>query len=61
MEREVEDEVKLPEAVRTTAAATSREEVVANPESSMQNETMLVVDDGLLENVDFDESLSQHI
>jgi hypothetical protein len=48
-------------AGRTTIAVTSREEVVANAKSSMLKETIPLVDDGLFENVHFDERLSQQI
>lgn len=61
MDGEVEGEVSTPGAVRTTTLATSRVDVVANAETSMWEEKQLVVDDDLLENVDFDESLSQQI
>jgi hypothetical protein len=47
MEREVEIEANTPEAVR------SREQVVANAESSVRKETMWVVDDELLEYIEF--------
>jgi hypothetical protein len=55
MKREVEVKMKTPEAVR------SREEVVADANSSTRKETTLVVDDGLLEGIDFDERLSKQI
>jgi len=55
----VEGNVTTPEAIRTTTAASSGDAVVARAESSMQTETMLLVDDGLTENTDFDERLSQ--
>jgi hypothetical protein len=60
-EQNVEDEINTQEVVRTTTAATSGKEVVADVEPSMQKGTMLVVDDGLLENIDFEEPLSQQI
>lgn len=58
---EVKGEVSTPGAVRTTTLATSRVDVVVNVETSMREEKQLVVRDDLLENVDFDESLSQQI
>ena len=50
-----EVEVNMPEAVR------GRNEVVADADSSMRKETTLIVDDGLLDDIDFDERLSQQI
>ena len=60
-EREMEAELDTPQAVRTTTATTNREQVALNAESIMRKETVLVVDDELLERVDFDERLSQQI
>lgn len=60
-EQNVEDEMDTQEVIRTTTAATSGIEVDADVEPSMRKGTMLVVDDGLLENVDFEERLSQQI
>jgi hypothetical protein len=60
-EREAKSKVHAPEAAGTITAATSREEAVVNAESSMRYEIMLVLDHGSLENVDFDERLSQQI
>jgi hypothetical protein len=63
--RSTEWEIKglgnTPEAVRTTTAGTYRENVLTNAKSSIRKETMSLVDDRLLENVDFDERLSQQI
>ena len=50
-----EVEVNTPEAVR------GRNEVVADADSSVRKETTLIVDDGLLDDIDFDERLSQQI
>lgn len=50
---EAEVEMSTPEAVR------GRKEVVANAYSSTRKETTLLVDDGSLDNIDFDERLSQ--
>jgi hypothetical protein len=55
MEQEVNIEVKTLEAVR------SREEVVVNAQWSVNEETVLVVDDELLQYTNFDECLSQQI
>lgn len=55
------DKINTQEVVRTTTAAISGKEVMADVEPSMRKGTMLVVDDGLLENVDFEERLSQQI
>jgi hypothetical protein len=60
-ERGVEGDMSTPEAVQNTTAASSRETVVANADSNMRKETVLVVHDGLLDNTDFDERLSQQI
>jgi hypothetical protein len=60
-EREVEGKLDTPQTFRTITAATDREEVVTIAESGMPDKTMLAVDSGLLENVDFDEPLSQQI
>jgi hypothetical protein len=60
-EQKLEGDVNAPEVVRTTTAVTSGEEVVANAKSSVLKETIPFVDEGLLENVDFDERLSQQI
>ena len=60
-EQKVEGDVNAPEVVRTTISVASGEEIVANAKSSGLKETILVVDEGLLENVDFDERLSQQI
>jgi hypothetical protein len=49
----VEGDVNTLEAVRSTTAASSREAVVANADSSIRKGTVLVVDDGLLENINF--------
>lgn len=59
--RDIEAAVHTPEASRTTATTNSREEVVTNVESSMRKEMMPLVDEGLFEDVDFDERLSQQI
>ena len=45
----------------TSEAVRGREDVVANAESSIAEKNVLVVDDGLLDNIDFDERLSQQI
>jgi hypothetical protein len=55
LEREAEVKMNTSEAVRV------REDVVANVESSIAKKNMSVVDDGLLDNTDFDERLSQQI
>jgi hypothetical protein len=55
LERDTEVKMNTPEAAR------GREEVVANAKSSIAKKDMLVVDDGLLNNIDFDERLSQQI
>jgi hypothetical protein len=55
LEREAEVKMNTSEAVR------GREDAVANAESSIAKKNMLVVDDGLLDNIDFDERLSQQI
>lgn len=60
-EQKVEGDVNAPEVVRTAIAVTSGEEVLTNAKSSGLKETILDVDEGLLENVDFDERLSQQI
>ena len=60
-EREVKGEVNMPEAVRTTTAATSEEEVLENAEASVRKETTLGIEDGSFKNVAFDERLSQEI
>jgi hypothetical protein len=60
-EREVKGKLDTPQTLRPTTAATGREEVVTIAESGMPNKTVLAVDSGLLENVDFDEPLSQQI
>lgn len=60
-EQNVEDKKTTQEVVRTTTAAISGKEVMADVEPSMRKGTMLVVDDGLLDNVDFEERLSQQI
>lgn len=60
-EREMEGELDTPQAVRTTTATTSREQVAVNSESTMRKETTQIVDDELLENVDSDDRLSQQI
>ena len=60
-EQNVEDEMNIQEVVRTTTVATSGNEVVADVDPSMRKGTLLVVDDGLLENVDFEERLGQQI
>ena len=58
-EREMEGELDMPQAVRTTTATSSKEQVAVIAESIMLKGMMQAVDDGLLENVDFDECLSQ--
>lgn len=58
-EREVEGEVTTPGAAPNTTAAASGKVVVSNAEASPRKETTVVVDYGLLENLDFDERLSQ--
>jgi hypothetical protein len=55
LEREAEVKMNTSEAIR------GREDVVANAESSIAKKNVLVVDDGLLDNIDFDERLSQQI
>ena len=60
-ELEIKGSEILPEAVRTTTAGTHTENILANEKSSTRKETVSLVDDGLLENVDFDEPLSQQI
>jgi hypothetical protein len=60
-EREIKGSETLPEAVRTTNAGTYRETVLTNAKSSIWKETVSLVDDGLLENIVFDERLSQQI
>jgi hypothetical protein len=60
-EQKVEPDMNAPEVGRTTTAVISGEEVVANAKSSVLKETTPVVDEGLPENVDFDERLSQQI
>jgi hypothetical protein len=60
-EQNLEGDVNAPEVVRTTTAVTSGEEVVTNAKSSVLKETIPVIDKGPLENVDFDERLSQQI
>jgi hypothetical protein len=60
-EREIKGLGNTPEAVRTTTAGTYRENVLTNAKSSIRKETVSLVDDRLLENVDFDERLSQQI
>jgi hypothetical protein len=60
-EREMEGELDMPQAVRTTTATSSKEQVAVIAESIMLKGMMQAVDDGLLENVDFDERLSQEI
>jgi hypothetical protein len=55
LEREAEVKMNTPEAARR------REEVVANAESSIAKKNVLVMDDGLLDNIGFDERLSQQI
>jgi hypothetical protein len=60
-EREMEGELDMPQAVRTTTATSSKEQVAVIAESIMLKGMMQAVDDGLLENVDFDERLSQQI
>lgn len=57
-EQKVEGTENASEVVRTV---TSGEEVLAHAKSSGLKETMPVVDEGLLENVDFDGRLSQQI
>ena len=58
-ERKMEGELDMPQAVRTTTATSSKEQVAVIAESIMLKGMMQAVDDGLLENVDFDECLSQ--
>lgn len=60
-QQNVEGEMNTPEVARTTTAATRGQDVVADTESRMWKESMLVVDDGLLDDVDFEERLSQQI
>jgi hypothetical protein len=60
-ERGVEGDMNTPEAVQNTTAVSSKEAVVTNADPSMRKETMLVVHDGSLDNIDFDERLSQQI
>jgi hypothetical protein len=60
-EREMEGELDTPQALRTTTATSNREQVAVIAEPIMLKGTMQIVDDGLLENVDFDERLSQQI
>lgn len=60
-EREAEGEVTAPRDARTTTAPSNGDDVVSSAEASMRNEAMVNVDEGLLENVDFDERLSQQI
>jgi hypothetical protein len=57
--REVDGELDTPQTLGTKNAATDREGVVAGTGSSARTETMLAIDGGLLENVDFNEPLSQ--
>jgi hypothetical protein len=57
--RAVEGELDTPHTLGTKNAATDREGVVAGTGSSARTETMLAINGGLLENVDFDEPLSQ--
>ena len=59
--RRLEGKLDTPQTPCTTTAGTDREKVGTITESSMRNETMLAVDGGLFENVDFDEPLSQQI
>jgi hypothetical protein len=59
--REIKGSGNTPEAVRTTTAETYKENVLTNAKSSIRKETVSLVDDRLLENVDFDERLSQQI
>jgi hypothetical protein len=60
-EREIKGSENTPEAVRTTTAGTRRKNVLTNAKSSIRKESVSLVDDDLLDNVDFDESLSQQI
>jgi hypothetical protein len=60
-EREMEGELDMPQAVRTTTATSSEEQVAVIAESIMLKGMMQAVDDDLLENVDFDKCLSQQI
>jgi hypothetical protein len=60
-EREMEWSENTLEAVRTTSAGIYTENVLANAKSSIRKETVSLVDNGLLENVDFDEPLSQQL
>jgi len=60
-EREMEGELDIAQAIRTTTATSSKEQVAENAESIALKGMMQAVDDGLLENVDFDERLSQQI
>jgi hypothetical protein len=60
-EREKEGELDSLQALRTTTATSSREKVIVTAEPIVLNGTVQVVDDGSLENVDFDERLSQQI
>ena len=48
-------------AALTITTDISGEEIVTNAESSVRKEKMMGVDDGLFENIDFDEHLSQQI
>jgi len=57
----MEGELDMPQAVRTTLATSSKEQIAVVAESIMLEDMMQAVDDGLLENVDFDERLSQQI
>lgn len=57
--RRLEGKLDTPQTPCTTTAGTDREKVGTITESSMRNETMLSVDGGLFENVNFDEPLSQ--
>lgn len=52
---------RQPGGAHNSTAATSGEEIVADAESSVGKEAMVGIDDGLLDNVDFDERLSQQI
>jgi hypothetical protein len=60
-ERRVRGEVIMQGAARTITTEISGEEIVTNAESSVRKDKMMGVDDGLFENIDFDEHLSQQI
>jgi hypothetical protein len=59
--QEPESGVTTPASAQNTTAATVGEENVADAGSSVEKEAVVGIDDGLLDNVDFDERLSHQI